>query len=203
MSFGIGSLLPSVIGGIGAIGSGLLGSSKNQETKMQKTQRKLIDDLLASLKGGGSFSDLYNADQNAFNKSFVEPAQAMFRNQIAPQIQQQFIAGGQQRGTGLDDQLLRAGVDLDSMLNQQFANYQQNAMNRQQNSIGSILGMSQGPQNPNNFGQNLASAGSGYLSSNTFSDSINNLFKNKSQQSQNPRRGFESDWMDSQLNRGG
>src|SRR5688572_31554021 len=52
--------------------------------------------------GQGEFSDLFNFDQDLFTKSFIEPAQAKFRNQIAPQIQQQYIASGQQRGTGLD-----------------------------------------------------------------------------------------------------
>ncbi len=159
-----------------------------EETKMQRTQRKLIDQLISSLTGEGAYSDLFNADENTFQKSFVEPAQSMFRNQIAPQIQQQFIAGGQQRGTGLDDQLLRAGVDLDAMLNSQMYKFQQDGMNRKQNTIQSILGSGSGAQNDPTGGQNILSGLGGFLSSPGFSETTSNLFKAKPKEA---RTGFE------------
>lgn len=169
------------------------GSAK-KETKMERTKRKLVDQLLASLQGGGPFSDLFNADYGAFQKSFVEPAQSMFRNQVAPQIQQQYIASGQQRGTGLDDTLTRAGVDLDSMLNQQYYQFQQDALNRKQNSINSILGAGSGAPNQTSAGQDIMSGLSGYLQSPEFSDQFKDYFKNDNSTSSNKpseRKGFE------------
>jgi hypothetical protein len=170
--------------------------SASKETKMQKTQRKLVDQLLASLGGDGPFSNLFSSDENTFQKSFVEPAQKIFQNQIAPQIQQQYIASGQQRGTGLDDQLLRAGVDLDSLLNQHMYQFQNDALNRKQNSINSILGSGSGSENETTGGQDIMSGLSGYFNSSGFSNTFSNLFKDKSSGTnfEPQRKGFEPEY---------
>lgn|ERR1043166_612368 len=188
---------PLIQAGASALGGWLGGQgSAAKETKMQKTQRKLVDQLIASLTGDGPFADLYNSDESVFQKSFVDPAKALFNNQIAPQIQQQYIASGQQRGSGLDDQLLRAGVDLDSMLNQYMYQHQQDALNRKQNSIGSILGSGTGAPNETTGGQDIMSGLSGYLSSSGFADTVGGLFKNKSTAPnvEPPRKGFAPDY---------
>lgn len=178
--------------------------SAPKETKLQKTQRHLVDSVLESLSGKGPYADLYNADENTFQKSFVEPAQAKFRNQIAPQIQQEYIASGQQRGTGLDDQLLRAGVDLDSLLNQHMMEFQQGAMNRKQNAINSVFSAGPGAPNETTGFQDAMSGLSGYLSSDQFSDTFSNYLKPKPNTTAPPqfpntqptRRGFEPEWKD-------
>ncbi len=177
------------------------GSAK-KETKTERTKRKLVDKLLASLTGEGEYSDLFNTSDEAFQKSFVEPAKAMFRNQIAPQIQQQYIASGQQRGTGLDDTLTRAGVDLDAMLNQYMYQHQQDALNRKANVINGILGQGSGAANTPSGTQDIFSGLSGYLTS----DNFTNMFKtNRSAAPSNapntyaPRKGYEPDWMDYKL----
>ena len=162
-----------------------------KETAMQKTQRKLVDQLIASLSGNGPFSDLFQKDEGAFQKSFVEPAQNMFRNQIAPQIQQQYIAGGQQRGTGLDDTLTRAGVDLDSLLNQHMYQFQQDAMNRKQGGINAILGAGSGAPNETTGTQNALSGFGGYLTSPDFANQFKDYFK-KPNSAPFERKGFES-----------
>ncbi len=170
--------------------------SANKETKMQKTQRKLVDQLLSSLQGEGPFSDLYNTSPEAFQKSFVEPAQSIFRNQIAPQIQQQSIAYGQQRGTALDDQLLRAGVDLDSMLNQYMYQSQQDAMNRKQGGINSVLGAGSGAPNETSGMQDILGGVGGYFSSPYFANQFKDYFKKPvnttSTNTYQPRKGYES-----------
>lgn len=157
---------PAAINAAATIGSALL--SRNRGTPksgIDKRKTKLIDDLLQSLKGQGSFSNLFNASDEDFQKSFVNPAKQMFNSQIAPQIQQSYIASGQQRGTGLDDTLQRAGVDLDQMLNQQYYNYKQDAMNRQQDVIGRILGTSMSSGQPGQSASNAAmQAGGGFIS---------------------------------------
>lgn len=185
------ALASAGIGAAGSIASGYL-SSKNsgQETKNQKTSRKLVDKLLASLEGNGPYSDLFNTDQESFQKSFVDPAKSMFNNQIAPQIQQQYIASGQQRGTGLDDTLTRAGVDLDQLLNQQYADYQQGALNRKQNTISSILNQGAGGSPGRSTGESASDAFSGYLSSNSFQNSISDLTKQFA--SKNPQQSLSS-----------
>lgn len=194
MVFGIDdALLAAGITAAGSVAGGALAgrSQGNKETKIQKKQRHLIDRLIESLSGGGEYSDLYSTDMDAFNKSFVQPAQSMFRNKIAPQIQQQYIAGGQQRGTGLDDTLTRAGVDLDAMLNQYLYQSQQDALNRKQSTINQILGGGAGAANTPSTGQNVMGAIGGYLSSEGFSDSVSNIFKDRKQPEQ--RKGFEND----------
>lgn len=182
--------VPAVIGGVSAMASSFLSSKsgRNKETKMQKTQRKLVDQLLQSLYGQGPMSDLYNFDQDIFNKSFVEPAQAKFRNQIAPQIQQKFIAGGQQRSTGLQDTLTRAGVDLDSEINKYMYQAQQDALNRKQGTINSILSMGAGAPAQQSTGEALASGASGYLSSEGFQNSVADIYQNYN----NPNRGGQN-----------
>ena len=187
MTYGAEIWGPPLIAAAGSAAAGYLKGqgSESGETKMQKTKRKLVDQLLASLQGSGPYSDLFNADEETFNRSFVEPAKERFRNQISPQIQQQYIASGQQRGTGLDDTLTRAGVDLDSMLNQQYYQIQQDAMNRKQGGINAILGGGEGAKNQTSGFQDVMSGLGGYFASKDFSDTASNLFKT--------RKGFAPD----------
>ncbi len=201
MSFGAEIWGPPLI----AAGASWLSGKGNagKESKMEKTKRKLVDQLINSLGGEGPFADLYNPSQEVFQKSFVDPAKAMFNNQIAPQIQQQYIASGQQRGSGLDDQLLRAGVDLDQMLNQQMYQFNNDALNRKQGSINSILGSGSGAPNQTSGMQDIMSGLGGYLSSDDFTQQSKDLFKSPTTTapSQAPnaipqRKGYEPAWSD-------
>lgn len=173
--------------------------SAPSESKMQRTQRKLIDSLLSSLNGSGPYAGLFNTDQDAFQRSFVDPAKSMFSNQIAPQIQQQYIASGQQRGTGLDDQLLRAGIDLDQLLNQQMYQFNNDALNRRQSGINAILGSGAGAANQPTTGQDVMSGLGGYLSSDQFANQFSKLFQPPRQGNTTafngipPRKGFFPD----------
>ena len=164
----VAPFIPALIGAAGSIGAGLLSRRRDQETKQQRLSRETTEELLASLRGEGAFSDLFNASDEAFQKSFVDPARQRFQSQTAPQIQQQFIAGGQQRGTGLDDTLTRAGVDLDTLLNQQFLSFQQGAQNRQGAALNAILGVGAGAPNEQTRGQALGESLGGFLSSDAF-----------------------------------
>jgi hypothetical protein len=171
------ALLGSGLSAIGSIGGSALSRRKPRESKTQKQKRQLVDDLLASLRGGGTFSDLFAMDDDAFQKSFVEPAKARFSGQIAPQIQQSFIASGQQRGTGLDDTLTRAGVDMDQLLNEQFMNFQQGALNRRSGGLSGILGGGEGVQPGISYGQAAREGASGFLAGDTFSNLINEVIR--------------------------
>lgn len=171
------SLIPAAIGAVGSIAGGMLSSagSRPRETDMQKKKRALIDDLLASIQGKGNYNDLFQMDDAAFQKSYVDPAKSRFQNQIAPQIQQSYIAGGQQRGTGLDDTLTRAGVDMDQLLNEQYMNFQQNAMNRKQNAINGILNADNGVAPGTSKSDQFQQAAGGYLASDNFQENFDDI----------------------------
>lgn len=189
----------------GSITGGILGRAKPKESKMERTKRHLVDKLISSLNGKGPYSDLYSYDEDTFRKSFIDPAMSRFKNQIAPQIQQQYIATGQQGGTNLDDQLLRAGVDLNSMLDQYQFQAQEGAQNRKQNTINSILGGGSGAPRGPSMGDAFQDATAGYLSSGAFRDTVGDVMKqytNQTPQSSQgvppvARKGFEPsrrDW---------
>lgn len=192
--------LALISAGVSAAGSAAGGIfSKKKETKTEKRRRELIDDLLASVKGNGPYSDMFNTSEEAFNKSYVEPAKARFRNQIAPQIQQSYVYNGQQRGTGLDDTLTRAGVDLDQMLNEQYLNYQQQGQNRKQSAINSILNTDTGNGNQST-GEAARQGFAGYASSEGFGNNIGDIIKEFSNRKPNqpnynnkPRSGYAND----------
>jgi hypothetical protein len=180
-------IIPAAIAAAGAIGGGYLsGRNSGQETKMQKTQRNLVDQLLKSLEtGSGPYADLFKTDESAFQKSIVEPAQARFRNQTAPNIQQQYIESGQQRGTGMEDQLLRAGVDLDQLINQSYMDFQKSGKDRMSQMLGNVLGSGSGGTQTQAPGQAMGQATAGYLSSDAFQNSVNSFFP-KNQAGQAP-----------------
>ena len=175
--------------------SGLFGR-ENKQTPMQGKQQELVDQLLASLQGGGPFSGLFNMDENAFQKSFVDPMKQKFQSQIAPQIQQSFIADGQQRGTGMQGNLTRAGVDMDQLLNEYYAQMQEGAMNRQSGAMGNILKMGAGAPETPSMGQAFQQGVSGALGTDQFGKSfqdIINSFTNSSNSNTPQKKGFEND----------
>jgi hypothetical protein len=189
--------VPIIAAGLGAAGSvaggWLANKGAGKETKIQKKQRKLIDQLMASLNGEGPYADLYKFDQDSFNKSFVEPAKNRFNNQIAPQIQQNYIASGQQRGTGLDDTLTRAGVDMNDLLNQYMMDYQEAGKNRMQNTMSQILGAGSGPSQMS--GSNAAAqGGGGYLTGEGFKDDLGNIMQTYKDQNPNDERQYSHDY---------
>jgi len=193
MDPGTAAIIASLVSAAGSVGGGFLSgrSSQPKETKMQKKQRKVVDELLASLKGEGPYSDLFRTDEAAFQKSFVDPVKSIYANQIAPQIQQKYIASGMQRGSALQDQLLRAGVDLDQLINQQYMDYIQQAQNRQANAFSNILGLPAGAQSPRSSGDILGQAASGYISSDQFGKDIEGILKYFSTDTaEPPRKGF-------------
>jgi hypothetical protein len=203
------TMIAAALQAAGSIGGGMLANrGAGKETKIQKKKRKLIDQVLLGLETGqGPYANLFGSDEAAFQKSFVDPAKSMYKNQIAPQIQQSYIASGQHRGTGMEDQLLRAGVDLDQMLNQQYMNFQNSSKDRMSNMINSILGADSGPQPAMSTGDAAAQGGAGYLTSDAFGNTIKDLAKQSptpqapvpANAYAPPRKGFEPNWRDVQF----
>lgn len=172
----------------GSVGSGILANQANKETKLDKKKRNVIDQLMASLSGDGPYAGIFGFDEAAFDKSFVQPALSRFRNQVAPQIQQSYIASGQQRGTPIEDQLLRAGVEMDQMLNQNYLQFQNAAKDRAAGQFSNILGTTTAAKPDQSTGQAAAQGGAGFLASDAFGDSIKNIASQFSKQPQ--RAGF-------------
>lgn len=202
---GIGTAIGTAAGGLlGGAAGGIFGRKQGSETKIQNKQRELLDQLLASLNGNGPYSNLFSANEADFQRSFVDPAKSRFKNQIAPQIQQSYIVNGQQRGTGIEGQLARAGVDMDSLLNQHYLDYQQGAQNRQMQALQSILGQNKGGESGQSWGNAALQGIGGYLSSDSFGKDIGSILgsvnENKYNQTDTiqdtfepPRKGFENE----------
>lgn len=172
------AVIAALISAAGSVGGGLLSGRGRKETKMEKTKRKLIDDLLVGLKGGGgAFGDLFGTDEAAFQKGFVDPALSTFKNRVAPGIQQEFISSGLQRGTGLDDSLSRAGVDIDALINSEFLKFQQGGKDRQAGIIGQILGGGAGAPQQLSGGEAAGQGAAGFLSGDSFLNAIDAILK--------------------------
>jgi phage tail tape-measure protein len=198
---GVGTAIGAGVGGLVGAAAGGLAGRKSKETPMQKKQRELVDELIGSLHGEGPYSDLFTANQADFERSFAEPARARFRNQTSPMIQQSYIAGGQQRSTGLEDKLARAGVDMDQLLNESYMDYVNAAQNRQANAFGQILGQGAGARGDIGYGQAAMEGLGGYVSSDKFGKSIESIldaYKHSKQPAssdpyEQPREGFVND----------
>jgi len=181
--------LPAIIS---AISSGVGGAlSGDQETPMQGKQREVIDQILSSLNGDGPFSHLFNADEDTFQRSYVQPSMQRFNTQIAPQIKEKFFSSGQQGGTGMQDALTRAGVDLNSMLDQQYAQFQQRGQQNQWDAISKILSQPSGGMGPQSGGDKFMQGLGGYLTGESFPKTIEQLLNPKtSSQESDTRTGY-------------
>ena len=124
--------------------SALMGRDRQRATPDQIRNQQLIEQILQGIQGEGPFADIFQFDEDVFQRSFVDPAKSRFKNQIAPQIQQSFLAGSQQGGTGLEDTLSRAGVDMDQLLNQQFAQMLQSNQQLKGNALSGLVGQQTG-----------------------------------------------------------
>lgn len=173
---------------VASLGSSIMGSRSQSKAQKRANKRSdqfydqrqsLINELLSSIGGGGGrFSDLFSTDEDAFKRSFLDPAKAMFKGQIVPQIQQGSIAGGMQRSSSLDDQLMRAGVDLDQMLNQNYAAFQGQGQDRASSMISNILGLA-APQSqtaPQSTGSLMGQGAAGLFSSQGGQAGMSGLF---------------------------
>jgi len=171
---GWGTAIGGTIGGIaGGIGS-MIG---NKPTKTQRNQQQLMDQLMASINGGGPYADLFNVNEDTFNKSFKEPMMNKFQNEVSPQIQQQYISSGQQRGTGMESALTRAGVNMDDMLNSHYQQMQESANSRKASALGSAMNFSGGVPNQSSWKESIGMGVAGAVAQPGFGDSIAGIFR--------------------------
>lgn len=164
------AIAAAAIPAIASIVGGYISRPRKQkptpETPIQSQQRNIIDQLMQSLQGQGPYSGLFDRDEATFQKSYVDPALSMFKNQWAPQIQQSFLASGMHKSSGMEDALTRAGVDMEQMLASQYGQYKDQGDMNMMNVINSILGAGPGYQQPptTGGGEFMQSVG-GYLGS--------------------------------------
>lgn len=107
----------------------LFGGKKAKTKKIDTltdSQKQLLDRVIENLGQGGT-----GFDEDFFTKSFTEPALQEFEDQITPAIQQKFIGAGAGRGSNLQDELTRAGVDVEKSLAGKRAELLNQALNRQ------------------------------------------------------------------------
>jgi len=147
--------------------------SRRGPTQGESRDQNTINELMQSMQGNGQYSDMFNMDYDAYKKSYVDPAMSEFKNVIAPGIQQEYIASGQQRGTGMEDTLSRAGVDMQQNLNKNYADMQNQSMDRKYKGIFGTLGQGQGAPPQGGFGQTAG----GFLQSNSANDMMSEIMK--------------------------
>ena len=133
--FGLGSNKK----GQGVLKNTLFGSpsSIDQVSTQTPGQRDLLNFLIQRAQSGqGGFG----FDEDFFDQSFTQPAINEFQNTTVPAIQQAAIASGQQRSSGLNDVLARAGTQLQGQLSGQRADLLNQALNRQLQAASTALG---------------------------------------------------------------
>lgn len=146
----IGTGVGAVVGGI----AGLFGSKKKKKkakpiSTLDPKQQALYDDYIASLRGKGPFSAMYDFDaegyNNVFDKTVARPAYRNFQENVIPGITGQFRGRNIMNSSYTGEALSRAGRDVQENLDAQrsaniFAGQQQANQNRM-NGIQNVLGM--------------------------------------------------------------
>jgi hypothetical protein len=148
---------------------------KPKKTKVQQMKEMTMDDIMAGIRGEGPYAYLFNLDEDAFKRGVSDPAMARFTNEVAPQIQQQYISTGQQRGTGMEDTLARAGVDLHQQINQQYWNAQQQVNQNKLGALNSSLSWQDPYAETGDIWDKLKGGTAGYLLSDTAGKDIGNI----------------------------
>lgn len=98
-----------------------------KESLLNPNQQQLMDLIYQGLTSGeGPLKDLFGSfNQQAFEKGVNEPALKNFQERILPMIQEKYIAGNQVGGSGMRNEQLKAGTDLQSQLAQLLYQAQQ------------------------------------------------------------------------------
>lgn len=123
------------------IAFGKKGKSKQLGTlsKEQKELTNLINKGL--LKGKGPLKDLFGEfNQEEFQKGIGDPAMKQFKEQLLPQLQAKYIAGGQSLGSGQYGGEIREATDLQSRLASLQYGAQEEQKNRRQNGLNTAIG---------------------------------------------------------------
>jgi hypothetical protein len=198
---GWGNAIGAGVGLLGGALGGYLSSRQDTETKMQKTKRHLIDQLLESIQGRGPYSDLFNFNEQQFQQNIAEPYRRQIQQQAFPRIQQAYIASGAQRSTGMEDALARAGIDIENQIASARQQGIESAANRRAGGISSILNQGNGAPARVSGLEGALQGAAGYLSSDQFGDAVAGISSkpffspsrdNKPERQEPEAKGFES-----------
>lgn len=189
--FAIGGPVGAAVGGGVGLLTGFLSKKKKKKSKSISTldpqQQQLYNEYIASLRGEGPYSSLFNYDAEGANTNFDmnvgRPAYRKFEENVIPGITGQFRKGNIGNSSYTGEALSRAGRDvqenLDALRSDMQFQGQQNANTNKQNAINSILNMQTtarekpGPQQPSTIDQILNSVGP------AASEVLADYFKNK------------------------
>ncbi len=108
-----------------------------KETVKSAEQIALNQAIIEGLrKGTGPFADLYGKfNEKEFQEGVANPAIQNYKENILPQIQEQFISGNQALGSGMRRGVLKSGNELQSKLAELLYNAKQG---HKQNKIAGI-----------------------------------------------------------------
>lgn len=148
----IGSAIPGIGTAVGALGGGLLGlfGSKKKKPKKPKIYntldpqaQELYNDYVASIRGQGSMSGMFNYDPEAaninFDRNVSRPAYRNFQENVIPSITGQFRSGGIGNSTYTGEALSRHGRDIQESLNAARTNMHYQGMQQaNQNKLNAI-----------------------------------------------------------------
>lgn len=117
---------------------------KDNRTEEQKTLQALIKEGLEN--GTGPFADIFGSfDKQAFEEGVSGPAMKNFKENILPQIQEQFIAGNAVQGSGLQRAQVKGATDLQSKLAELMYGAQQKQAENKINGL-NLINNAQGKQ---------------------------------------------------------
>jgi hypothetical protein len=118
--------------------------TQDLRTEEQKMLQALIEEGLT--KGTGPFADIFGEfDENAFQEGVANPALKNFKENILPQIQEQFIAGNAVQGSGLQRAKVKGATDLQSKLAELMYGAQQKQNENRLSGLG-LINNAQGKQ---------------------------------------------------------
>lgn len=125
-------------------GDFLLGTEDKTEqlSTLDKNQQQLMDLIMQGLQSGeGPLADLFGKfNEEEFNKGVKNPALKSFTEEILPQLNEKFIAGGQVGGSGMQRAQTRAATDLQSKLSELMYGAQQKQKENQIAGVNATLG---------------------------------------------------------------
>lgn len=108
-----------------------------QTPTVSKQQQEFLDWIQQGIASGeGPLADIFGKfNEGEFQKGVAEPQIKRFKEELLPQLQEQFISGNQLMGSGFQRAQAKAGTDLQSKLAElMYAAKQQH----KQNQIGGV-----------------------------------------------------------------
>lgn len=133
-----------------------------QKSTVSKQQQEFLDWIKQGIASGeGPLADIFGQfNEEEFQKGVADPQIKKFKEELLPQLQEQFIAGNQLLGSGFQRAQGKAGTDLQSKLAELMYTAKQQHKQNQAAGVNTVLGT---PQVQNIYKQGDQGAISGLL----------------------------------------